>query len=130
MLRPEFLATEDNKAAFIALGVVGGLLVGLFEEIGWTGFAIPPPGLATSRRLGMLQDGVAGAVGVSSEGGRGKLRLCELSSRDSISRAGGSAIPTADHSTTSMSVSRSDTNPTTLSPATWPEPDGSSTSAL
>ena len=41
MLRPEFLATDDNKAAFIALGVVGGLLVGLFEEIGWTGFAIP-----------------------------------------------------------------------------------------
>jgi hypothetical protein len=40
-LRPEFLATDDNKSAFVALGVIGGLLVGLFEEIGWTGFAIP-----------------------------------------------------------------------------------------
>jgi hypothetical protein len=33
MLRPRFLATDGNEAVFIALGVVGGLLVGLFERI-------------------------------------------------------------------------------------------------
>lgn len=40
-LKPEFLAIDQNKVAFIAMGLVGGLLVGVFEEIGWTGFAIP-----------------------------------------------------------------------------------------
>ena len=63
MLRPEFLATDDNKAAFIALGVVGGLLVGLFEEIGWTGFAIPQ----LRQRHGVLATGlVIGMVWGSS----------------------------------------------------------------
>lgn len=40
-LRPEFLVTEDNQLVFVLIGVTSGLLVGLFEEIGWTGFAIP-----------------------------------------------------------------------------------------
>jgi membrane protease YdiL (CAAX protease family) len=35
------LLTSDNKAALIGMGIISGLIVGLFEEIGWTGFATP-----------------------------------------------------------------------------------------
>jgi membrane protease YdiL (CAAX protease family) len=41
---PEFLPTiltTSDKAAFLLSGIVAGLIVGIFEEIGWTGFAIP-----------------------------------------------------------------------------------------
>ena len=38
--RPGILTTSD-KAAFLLSGIVAGLIVGIFEEIGWTGFAIP-----------------------------------------------------------------------------------------
>lgn len=40
-LRPEVLVTHDDKVLFVLVGVTSGLMVGLFEEIGWTGFAIP-----------------------------------------------------------------------------------------
>src|SRR5215211_1492620 len=33
--------TSDEKAALVLMGIVGGLVVGFFEELGWTGFAIP-----------------------------------------------------------------------------------------
>ena len=33
--------TSDERATFLLLGIVGGLVVGSFEELGWTGFAIP-----------------------------------------------------------------------------------------
>jgi predicted secreted protein len=33
--------TSDEKAALVLIGIVGGLVVGFFEELGWTGFAIP-----------------------------------------------------------------------------------------
>jgi CAAX protease family protein len=33
--------TSDEKAALLLMGIVGGLVVGFFEELGWTGFAIP-----------------------------------------------------------------------------------------
>jgi membrane protease YdiL (CAAX protease family) len=33
--------TADGKAALVLAGIVVGLFVGLFEELGWTGFAIP-----------------------------------------------------------------------------------------
>jgi membrane protease YdiL (CAAX protease family) len=36
------LVTTDNKAAFLVSGFVGALVVGFLEELGWTGFAIPP----------------------------------------------------------------------------------------
>lgn len=36
---PNFLAVENLNSALL-LGLIGGLFVGLFEEIGWTGFAI------------------------------------------------------------------------------------------
>ena len=37
---PNFLEVEDLSSALI-LGFVGGLSVALFEEMGWTGFAVP-----------------------------------------------------------------------------------------
>jgi membrane protease YdiL (CAAX protease family) len=44
LLSPEFLpgiVTSDDKAALLLMGIVGGLTVGFFEELGWTGFAVP-----------------------------------------------------------------------------------------
>jgi membrane protease YdiL (CAAX protease family) len=41
---PEFLpgiVTTDDKAALLLAGLAVGLLFGIFEELGWTGFAIP-----------------------------------------------------------------------------------------
>jgi len=41
---PEFkpaIFTTDGKAALILSSIAAGLVVGLFEEIGWTGFATP-----------------------------------------------------------------------------------------
>ena len=41
---PEFvpnLFTSGEKASMIVMGIVAGLMVGLFEELGWTGFAVP-----------------------------------------------------------------------------------------
>jgi hypothetical protein len=37
---PSILATSD-KAALLLIGIVAGLMVGIFEELGWTGFATP-----------------------------------------------------------------------------------------
>ena len=33
--------TSDERAALVLMGIVGGLVVGFFEELGRTGFAIP-----------------------------------------------------------------------------------------
>src|SRR5215216_5515029 len=41
---PEFLPrilTTSDTASVLLFGIVAGLIVGIFEEIGWTGFAIP-----------------------------------------------------------------------------------------
>jgi membrane protease YdiL (CAAX protease family) len=35
------LFTETNKATLLLTGIFMGLVVGLFEELGWTGFAVP-----------------------------------------------------------------------------------------
>ena len=32
---------SDNKATFLLSGMLAGLVVGIFEELGWTGFAVP-----------------------------------------------------------------------------------------
>ncbi len=44
LFSPRFLPaifTSDDKATLLLMWIVGGLMVGLFEELGWTGFAIP-----------------------------------------------------------------------------------------
>jgi membrane protease YdiL (CAAX protease family) len=35
------LFTETNKASLLLTGIIMGLVVGFFEELGWTGFAVP-----------------------------------------------------------------------------------------
>jgi len=50
---PGILATGD-KATLLLMGVVPGLIVGIFEEFGWTGFAIPRMRL----RYGVLATGL------------------------------------------------------------------------
>lgn len=44
LFSPEYtpnLLTLDDKASVLVMGIVAGLIVGFFEELGWTGFAIP-----------------------------------------------------------------------------------------
>ena len=44
LFSPEFpsaLSTADDKLGLVMMWIFSGLLVGFFEELGWTGFAIP-----------------------------------------------------------------------------------------
>ena len=44
LISPEFkpaVFTSDDKAALVLTSIVAGLFVGLFEELGWSGFAVP-----------------------------------------------------------------------------------------
>ena len=44
LISPEFLpriVTASNKTSVLLMGVAVGLAAGIFEELGWTGFAIP-----------------------------------------------------------------------------------------
>ena len=57
LFSPEFLPgifISDEKATLLLMGIVGGLTVGFFEELGWTGFAIPQMRL----RYGVLVTGL------------------------------------------------------------------------
>lgn len=56
LFSPEFLPaifTSDDKPALLLSAVVIGLMVGIFEELGWTGFAVPQMRL----RYGVLTTG-------------------------------------------------------------------------
>jgi uncharacterized protein len=46
--------TADNKSAVVLSAIGAGLAVGLFEELGWTGFAVP----RLKRRYGVLMTGL------------------------------------------------------------------------
>ncbi len=57
ILFPEFLPgiiTTDDKTSLLLLSIAAGLAAGIFEEIGWTGFAIPRLRL----RYGLLTTGL------------------------------------------------------------------------
>jgi len=45
---------SDDKATLLLMGIVAGLIVGFFEELGWTGFAVPRMRL----RYGVLATGL------------------------------------------------------------------------
>lgn len=49
------IVTTTNKTSVLLAGTLAGLCVGFFEELGWTGFAIPE----MRRRYGILSTGVA-----------------------------------------------------------------------
>jgi uncharacterized protein len=54
---PEFLpdvVVADDKGALVLTGILVGLVVGAFEELGWTGFAVP----RLRRRHGVLATGI------------------------------------------------------------------------
>jgi membrane protease YdiL (CAAX protease family) len=46
--------TTSDKASLLLIGIFAGLMVGIFEELGWTGFAIPRMRL----RYGVLSTGL------------------------------------------------------------------------
>ena len=57
LLSPEYLPrilTTGDKAALLLMGIAVGLGAGIFEELGWTGFAIPRMRL----RYGVLSTGL------------------------------------------------------------------------
>ena len=57
LLFPKFIpgiVTKDDKASLLVLGIAAGLMAGIFEELGWTGFAIPRLRL----RYGVLTTGL------------------------------------------------------------------------
>jgi len=57
LISPVFLpsiVTTGNKVSLLLFGIVGGLIVGFFEELGWTGFATPRLRL----RYGILTTGL------------------------------------------------------------------------
>ena len=57
LLSPEFLPAvfmTNDKAPLLLSGLAAGLIVGIFEELGWTGFAIP----RMRRRYGVLSTGL------------------------------------------------------------------------
>jgi uncharacterized protein len=57
LISPEFLPRifiTSDKASVLLMGIAAGLVAGIFEELGWTGFAIPRMGL----RYGVLGTGL------------------------------------------------------------------------
>jgi membrane protease YdiL (CAAX protease family) len=57
LFSPEFLPgvfTAENKTSHLMMGLITGLMAGIFEEIGWTGFAAP----RLRKRHGILATGL------------------------------------------------------------------------
>ncbi len=58
LIRPEFLPrlfVEQDKIGLFQYSIIAGLLTGIFEELGWTGFAVP---LLLKRGYGVLRTGL------------------------------------------------------------------------
>jgi uncharacterized protein len=67
LISPEYLPgifTSDEKVPIVLMGIAVGLMAGIFEELGWTGFAIPT---LMRLRYGVLGTGLI----VGWYGGRG-----------------------------------------------------------
>jgi membrane protease YdiL (CAAX protease family) len=57
LISPDFLPrifTEEDKVFLVQFSIVAGLMVGIFEELGWTGFAVPK----LRQRYGVLGTGL------------------------------------------------------------------------
>ncbi|HXF63656.1 MAG TPA: type II CAAX endopeptidase family protein, partial [Caldilineaceae bacterium] len=54
IFRPGLVTTTNGKAPFLLMGIASALMVGFFEELGWTGFATP----RLRRRHGILATGL------------------------------------------------------------------------
>ena len=63
--------TSDEKATLVLMGIVLGLMAGIFEELGWTGFAIPT---LMRQRYGVLATGLI--VGLLALCGHNRKFLC------------------------------------------------------
>src|SRR5215217_1844220 len=50
------ILTSDDKASVLLMGIFAGLVAGIFEELGWTGFATPT--LLGRMRYGILATGL------------------------------------------------------------------------
>ena len=50
------ILTSDDKASVLLMGIFAGLMAGIFEELGWTGFATPT--LLRRMRYGVLATGL------------------------------------------------------------------------
>ena len=48
------IVTSEGKATLLLMGIFAGLVIGIFEELGWTGFAIP----RMRQRYGILSTGL------------------------------------------------------------------------
>ena len=58
LISPAFLPgifASEAKASFVLMSIVVGLIVGIFEELGWTGFAVPT---LLRMRYGVLSTGL------------------------------------------------------------------------
>jgi membrane protease YdiL (CAAX protease family) len=58
LISPEYLPgifTSDEKVPIVLMGIAVGLIVGIFEELGWTGFAIPT---LRRQRYGVVSTGL------------------------------------------------------------------------
>src|SRR5918993_1113657 len=58
LISPVFLPgifASEAKASFVLMSIVVGLIVGIFEELGWTGFAVPT---LLKLRYGVLSTGL------------------------------------------------------------------------
>src|SRR5215216_4593712 len=51
------ILTSDDRASGLLMGIFAGLMAGIFEELGWTGFAVPT--LLRRMRHGVLSTGIA-----------------------------------------------------------------------
>ena len=50
------ILTSDDKVSVLLMGIFAGLVAGIFEELGWTGFAVPT--LLRRMRYGVLATGL------------------------------------------------------------------------